>query len=234
MQPHRTPLTLKISGTLFADPDHGGLSATRLKPLIVQLKQLCSDYQVGIVMGGGNIVRGTKDHARLNIDASVAHMMGMLSTQINALFLHNLLQEHGLVSTHLTAISGGTTPTITSDTIAQTLTHSDVLVFSGGTGNPFFSTDTAAILRALQMGAHQVWKATNVAGVFDKDPAKHADAKLLPTVTLTEALAQKLCVMDSTAYALARDHGLKIRIFAMHDTALTDAARDQQVGSTLE
>ncbi len=190
--------------------------------------------QIAIVVGGGNIFRGLSESAR-GMDRSTADYVGMLATVMNAVSLQDALEKRGMVTRVLSAIemSQLAEPYIRRRAIRH-LEKGRVVIFGAGTGNPFFTTDTAAALRAMEIGAEVLLKGTKVSGVFDKDPAKHEDAKQFHRVSFNEVLQQDLRVMDSTAFALCKDNHLPIQVFDMRRPGnIRKAAAGQQVGTLI-
>ncbi len=189
---------------------------------------------LGIVVGGGNIFRGLSASAR-GMDRASADYMGMLATVMNAVALSDALEKHNVVTRVLSAI---TISELAEPYIRRrAMRHLDkgrVVIFAAGTGNPFFTTDTAAALRAMEIGAEVLLKATKVAGVYDKDPAKHQDARLYHRVSFTEALEKDLRVMDSTAFALCRDNSLPIVVFDMNQPGnIREVVRGADIGTLI-
>jgi len=183
----------------------------RIAREVVEVKEL--GVQVALVIGGGNIFRGVAASAR-GMDRATADYMGMLATVINSLALQDALERHGAVTRVMSAIAMHevSEPYIRRRAIRH-LEKGRVTIFAAGTGNPYFSTDTAASLRAMEVGAEVILKATKVDGVYDKDPVLHPDALRYPSVTYLEVLQQDLKVMDSTAISLCRDNALPIVVF---------------------
>lgn len=231
----RTKVLLKLTGTLFLDTQKQ-LCADAITTVIAQLKQLRTTHQFGIVVGGGNFFRGNQHGKKLGIQAAVGHQVGMLATMMNGLILKNLVEQSGLSAALFCAMpSPEVGKPISQQTINDALKQCDVLIFTGGTGNPFFTTDTNAVLRALQIGADVVWKGTNVDGVYDRDPNTDSSAQKLQTLSFADALKQNIGIMDLTAYALAHQHHKKIRIFDIFaKDALIHAAHDATFGSLIE
>lgn len=189
---------------------------------------------LGIVVGGGNIFRGLSASAR-GMDRASADYMGMLATVMNAVALSDALEKHNVVTRVLSAItiSELAEPYIRRRAMRH-LEKGRVVIFAAGTGNPFFTTDTAAALRAMEIGAEVLLKATKVAGVYDKDPAKHQDARLYHRVSFTEALEKDLRVMDSTAFALCRDNSLPIVVFDMNQPGnIREVVRGADIGTLI-
>ena len=169
--------------------------------------------QVGLVVGGGNFFRGVQA-AAINMDRVTADHMGMLATVINSLALQDALERQGIPTRVMTAI---TIPSVAESYIRRRairhLEKGRIVIFAAGTSNPYFSTDTGATLRALEIHAEVVAKATGVNGVYNKDPRKHPDAVMFETVTYHEVLANSLAVMDASAVAMCRENKLPIRVF---------------------
>jgi uridylate kinase len=227
-------ILLKLTGEVFGKP-HEPFSADTVTNLIEQIKQLEPTHQFGIVIGGGNFFRGSKQGKELGLNAETAHQVGMLATMMNGMMLQNLFEKHGVSTKLFSAINcPEVTNAINQHAIHNALLEEKTVIFSGGTGNPFFTTDTNAVLRSLQISADEIWKGTSIDGVYTKDPATHADAQLLTTVTYAQAIEQRLGIMDLTAYSMAQQHKQQIRvfnIFAPH--ALYNAAQDNNFGSII-
>lgn len=228
-------ILLKLSGQLLSKQT-GLIEKEPMLGIIDQVKQLVNaGYRFGIVIGGGNFFRGAQDGQHLQMQRSAADQVGMLATIMNSIILQDLLQQAGLKSLMLSSIAiSGVIDPITPVSIDQGLLSNACILFAGGTGCPYFSTDTNAVVRALQIGAIEIWKGTDVDYVYDADPAKNTNAKPLVKLTFQEALNQKLRVMDMTAFCLAQDHELKIRIFnVLQKNALLNVANDASFGSTI-
>jgi len=228
-------ILLKLTGESFLSPDGQTLSATMINKVVAQIKELSSTHQFGIVVGGGNFFRGRIHGPKLGMTESIAHQVGMLSTMMNGLILKDLLEQQGLNTAIFSAV---TCPQVGSPVSQQTIdaavARGQTTIFTGGTGNPFFTTDTTAVLRGLQIRADEIWKGTKVEGVYSADPIKNPQAQLLKKVTYRQALDEKLGIMDSTALALAQAHDQVIRVFDIfQDKALLNADRDPSFGSTI-
>jgi uridylate kinase len=207
---------LKISGEALMGAEGYGISTDILEHLaaeVVEVAQLGTE--LAIVVGGGNIFRGVSESAK-GMDRASADYVGMLATVMNAVSLQDAIEKRGVVTRVLSAIeiSQIAEPYIRRRAIRH-LEKGRICIFAAGTGNPFFTTDTAAALRAMEIGAEILLKATKVDGVYDKDPRKHADARRYDRVTFTDALHQDLKVMDATAFALCRDNEMPIVVFDM-------------------
>lgn len=208
-------ILLKLSGEGLLGDKSFGVSQEVVDDLVRQIKTIHqSGVDVCLVVGGGNIYRG----AGKDMNRSVADQVGMLATVMNGVFLQDSLKKAGLDTRHLSALD---IPKVCESYIfgkaISYLEKRRVLIFSGGTGNPFFTTDTAAVLRASEMGCDAVFKATQVDGVYDSDPKKNPNAKRFMTVSFEEVIAKELKVMDMTAIALARDNNIPIVVFAQSE-----------------
>lgn len=221
-------ILLKLSGTLLAENN---------KDLVVgvaqQIKTLQSEYSFGIVVGGGNILRGAQS---TGIRRTTADNIGMLATLMNGLMLHDIFSAHNIDTCLMSALHApDIAKTITQHSIDKALTKKRCIIFSGGTGNPYFSTDTNAIVRALQINATQVWKATNVDAIYTADPKKDTTSMPIKKISHEQVLSQKLEILDATAILLAQQHKLAIRVFNIFTpNALKLAAKDSNFGSTIE
>ena len=191
--------------------------------------------QIGIVIGGGNFFRGVSD-AATGMDRTTADYIGMLATVMNAMALHDALNKSGVVARIHSALSvGQVVPPYSNGVAIKQLDNNDVVVFAAGTGNPYFTTDTAASLRALEIKAHIMLKATKVDGVYNKDPVKHKDAVKYTALTYDDALEQRLAVMDTTAVVLCRENNLPMRVFDINDKgALADIVRGENIGTLIQ
>lgn len=207
---------LKLSGESLAGPSKYGLDEKVLTRLSLELKETMElNVQLGIVVGGGNIYRGLQAAGR-GMSRVPADHMGMLATVINAIALQNYLENSGLSTRVLSAISVEelAEPYIRRRAIRH-LEKGRIVIFAAGTGNPFFTTDTAAALRAGEIGADILLKGTRVAGVYDKDPEKFPDAKMLPKLSFREVIGTDIRVMDMTAITFCQDNLIPIRVFNM-------------------
>lgn len=208
-------LCLKISGeALMGDGKHGVIDPVTVHSIadqIVEVKQLGCD--IVVVIGGGNIIRGDVV-AKQGIDRSTADYMGMLATIFNGLALQDAIEKLGFQSRLQSAIpiSAVSEPFIRRKAVRH-LEKGRIVIFSAGTGNPYFSTDTAAVLRSLEINAEIVMKATKVDGVYDKDPVKHSDAVKYDEVSYLEVIDKDLRVMDTSAISLCMDNNLPILVF---------------------
>jgi len=205
---------LKLSGEVLTGDDSYGISATVLNRIAGEIKEVVNlGIEVGIVIGGGNIFRGISADGQ-GIDRVSADYMGMLATLINSLALQNAIEKQGIPSRVLSAIA---MPQVAEPYIRRRATRhlekKRVVIFAAGTGNPYFSTDTAAALRAIEINAEIILKATKVDGIYDKDPLKHSSARKYSDITYLEVLNKGLKVMDATAVSLCMDNTLPMIIF---------------------
>ncbi|HWN69023.1 MAG TPA: UMP kinase, partial [Haliangium sp.] len=226
---------LKLSGEALMGPGGYGIDPATLDQVsreVVMATEL--GVEMGIVVGGGNIFRGLSGSAR-GMDRASADYLGMLATVMNAVALSEQLEKHGVVTRVLSAItiSELAEPYIRRRAMRH-LEKGRICIFAAGTGNPFFTTDTAAALRAMEIGAQVLLKGTKVAGVYDKDPVKHKDARRYHRVSFTEALEKDLGVMDATAFALCRDNDLPIVVFDMNTPGnIREVVRGADIGTLI-
>ncbi len=227
-------ILLKLTGEIFLAKD-GRLSADFTRALIKQVHTLKNSFDIGIVIGGGNFFRGSQHGQRLGIRSSVGHQIGMLATMMNGIMLKDLLEQNNVSAELLCAMpSPEIGKPISQQTINTSLLAGKLLIFTGGTGNPFFTTDTTAVLRALQIQADVVWKGTSVDGVYSSDPRQDLNAKKLKKISFQQAIDQRLKIMDLTALAMAEQHEMTVRVFDIFaPNALIDAAQNPQFGSTI-
>jgi len=226
-------LLLKLSGEALMGDRAFGLDPrflARIASDVVQVHEL--GVGIALVVGGGNIFRG--GHAEdLGMDRGTADNMGMLATVINGLALQDALERRGATTRLLTAMEmrAMAEPFIRRRALRH-LERGRIVIISGGTGNPYFTTDTAASLRALELRCEVILKATSVDGVYDKDPKKHRDAVRIPKVTFDEALQKRLRVMDATALSLCRDNDLPIVVFSLQEEGnLRRVVLGEEIGS---
>lgn len=236
MVPAYKRILLKLSGEALMGSEKYGVDPEVCRKIAISVQELTKHgVQVGIVIGGGNIFRGIKGtHA--GMDRTPADHIGMLATIINGIALQQAFERISCESRIMSAIA--------CDVMAESynwknalkyLDQGIVLIFVGGTGNPYFTTDSAAALRALEINAEILIKATKVDGVYDKDPIKYSDAVKYHRISYLDVFARKLQVMDATAIALCRENGLPIRVFNIfEDSALKQAVCNQTVGTIVE
>ncbi len=213
-------IILKLSGEVLANPDNGEVIDGDILFRICQEVKSVYDLgvEIGLVIGGGNIFRGIQGAEIRNIARTTGDYMGMLATTINSLALMDCLEKLDVPVRVLSAIEMNRVaePYILRRATRH-LERERVVIFAGGTGNPYFSTDTTAALRANEIGAEVILKATKVDGVYDKDPMKHSDAKKYDKIAFIDALKQGLKVMDATAFAMCMDNSLPILIFNLNE-----------------
>jgi uridylate kinase len=224
---------LKVSGEALAGERGVGLDFAVVERLADEIKAVKeTGAGLGVVIGGGNILRGTAA-SRQGIDRVSADYMGMLATVINALGVQDILERKGVDTRVMTAIrmEALAEPYIRRRAIRH-LEKGRVVLFAGGTGNPYFSTDTAAVLRALEIEAGIILKGTNVDGVYTADPKKDPDAKFLPELSFQEAIVRGLGVMDGNAFGLCKDNNLPISVFNISQSgAIARILRGERVGT---
>ena len=210
-------ILLKLSGEALQGDKGYGISRAIIQSIALELKEVhAMGIDIAIVIGGGNIFRGVAASAE-GMDRSAADYMGMLATVINSLALQEVLESHDVPTRVQTAleISRLAEPYIRRRAIRH-LEKNRLVIFAAGTGNPYFSTDTAAALRAMEIHADVLLKATKVDGIYNKDPAKHSDATKFQHLNYLEVLQRDLKVMDSTAISLCRDNNLPLLVFDLH------------------
>src|ERR1700681_954076 len=207
-------ILLKLSGEAMAGPASFGIDPERVKDLAQEIASIAQQgVEIGVVVGGGNIFRGVAAAAR-NMDRVTGDHMGMLATVINSLALSDALEQMGVQTRVMSAIEMHEVaePYIRRRAIRH-LEKGRIVIFAAGTSNPYFSTDTAATLRALEIRAEIIAKATRVDGVYDKDPLKFTDAVMYREVSYLDVLSKPLGVMDASAVAMCRDNHLPIIVF---------------------
>jgi uridylate kinase len=224
---------LKLSGEALAGERGVGLDYGVVEHLAEQIRAVhARGVQLGLVVGGGNIVRGTAA-SQEGLDRVSADYMGMLATVINALALQNVLEHQGLETRVMTAIrmESVAEPYIRRRAIRH-MEKGRLTIFAAGTGNPFFSTDTAAVLRALEIDAEVILKATTVDGVYTGDPKMDPDAKFIPELTFQEAIVKGYAVMDANAFGLCKANGLPIVVFNIQQPgAILRVLEGERVGT---
>ncbi len=226
-------ILLKLSGEALAGEKKFGLDFDTINPICKAIAESAKlGAEIGIVVGGGNFWRGRSSGA---MDRTRADHIGMLGTAMNALAVADALEEQGVTVRVQTAISMQQVaePYIRNRAVRH-LEKGRVVIFGCGTGNPFFSTDTAASLRAAEIEADVIFKATMADGVYDKDPNKYEDAVKYDTVTCSEVLAKNLGVMDSTTASMCKDNGIPILVFNLKNPQnIVDAVKGENVGTVV-
>jgi len=229
-------ILLKLSGEALMSETGGSIDPDIVQRLANEVKDLCdAGIQVGLVIGGGNILRGG-EKASEGLNRVTGDQMGMLATVINALAMQDALEFLGQPVRVMTALKINQ---VCEDYIRRRavrhLEKGRVTIFAAGTGNPFFTTDTAASLRAIEIDAQLMIKATKVKGVYSADPNKYSDAVFYPRLTYDEAIDQRLNVMDTTALVLCRDNNLPMRVMNIFEPgAVMRLMRGEDIGSLIE
>ncbi len=229
-------ILLKLSGEALMSASGGSIDAEIVKRLAVEIKELCdAGLEVALVIGGGNILRGAKK-ADEGLDRVTSDQMGMLATVINALALQDSLEHIGQPVRVMSALKINQ---VCEDYIRRKairhLEKKRVVIFAAGTGNPFFTTDSAASLRAIEINAQLMVKATKVKGVYSADPEKVPDAVFYPRLTYDEAIDQRLNVMDTTALVLCQENNLPMRVMNIFEPgAVMRLMQGEDIGSLIE
>lgn len=229
-------ILLKLSGEALTGQEAFGIDPKVLDRMALEIGQLVGiGVQVGLVIGGGNLFRGAALNAA-GLDRVTGDHMGMLATVMNALALRDALERANINSRVMSAIPmSGVVDHYDRRHAMRALEDGDVVVFAAGTGNPFFTTDSAACLRGIEIDAGLVLKATKVDGVYDKDPVKNKGAKKFERLSYDQVLEMKLGVMDLTAICLCRDHGMPVRVFQMDKPgALLSIVMGESEGTLIE
>lgn len=216
-------ILLKISGEFFVGRSSFGIDVETIKNITLDIQNVQKlGVQIALVLGGGNFLRGI-DLARNGLDRVASDQMGMLATIMNGIALRSELTQQGIDTTLMSSV---TIPTFVEKferyRAMKQLNDGTVLIFSGGIGCPLFSTDSAASLHAIEVGANIVFKATKVDGIYSDDPLKNPKAELLKKLTHDEAIRRQLKVMDMAALCLCRDHHMPIRVFNMNKPGLLE------------
>lgn len=227
---------LKLSGEALAGDKGFGFDFDTIREFARQVKSISDDgAQIGMVIGGGNIVRGSQI-SKMGMDRVSADYMGMLGTVINALAFQDVLEREGLDTRVMTAIRMEeiAEPYIRRRAIRH-LEKGRAVIFAAGTGNPYFSTDTAAVLRGIQMKADIIIKATSVDGVYNADPKKDATAQKFDTISFSDVVSKELKVMDHTAITLCKENNLPLIVLNIHTKGIVAAAlRGEPVGTLVK
>lgn len=209
-------ILLKLSGEALAGDKKTGFDEETVRKVALQVKQLVEDgIQVGIVIGGGNFWRGRSSE---NIDRTKADQIGMLATVMNCIYTSEIFRSAGMNTEILTPFECGSfTKLFSKDRANKYFSQGKVVFFAGGTGHPYFSTDTGVVLRAVEVEAEVILLAKAVDGVYNDDPRKNPDAKKYGEVTIDEVIAKNLQVVDMTASILARDNKMPMRVFGLNE-----------------
>lgn len=234
-KPKYTRILLKLSGEALAGKQGFGVDLTVLQNLALDIKEIHAlGIQIAIVIGGGNIFRGMSA-SEAGMDRASADYMGMLATVMNGLALQDALEKVGVFTRVQSAIEmQEVAEPYIRRRAERHLEKNRVVIFAAGTGNPFFTTDTAAALRACEIGANVMLKATKVDGIYDSDPVKNPDAVKFDEITYLDVLNKKLQVMDSTAISLCMDHKLPIIVFNLNKRgSMKDVVCGKHVGTLI-
>lgn len=229
-------ILLKLSGEALMGGQNGGIDPQTIRRLALEVAELCdAGVEVGLVIGGGNIIRGAQT-AGEGLERTTGDYMGMLATVLNALAMQDALEFQGRSTRVMSALKINQ---VCEDYIRRRairhLEKGRVVIFAAGTGNPFFTTDTAASLRAIEINADLLIKATKVDGVYTADPMKDPNAQLYHRLTYDEALDQRLNVMDASALVLCRDHNMPLRVMNIFEPgAVMRLVRGEDIGSLIE
>ena len=226
---------LKLSGEALMGSQSFGIDPKVMNRLAEEIKPIWEDgEEIAIVIGGGNIFRGLSGAAQ-GMDRAQADNMGMLATVINCLSLQDTFEHHGMDCRVMSALEiHQVAETYIRRRAIRHLEKGRITIFAAGTGNPYFTTDTGAALRACEINAEILMKATNVDGVYDSDPRKNPDAKKFDTITYSDVLNRDLKVMDATATALCRDNKMPIMVFDINEPGCFErAVSGQNVGTTV-
>ncbi len=228
---------LKLSGEALLGPLEFGIDPRVVQSIARELAAVHAlGVEIGMVLGGGNVFRGVAAAARGGVDRVTGDQMGMLATVMNSLAFQDGLEELGLETRVLSAI---TMPQVAEPFIRRRairhLEKGRIVILAAGTGNPYFTTDTAAALRAMELRAEVLMKATKVDGIYDKDPKSHGDAVLIPEISYRDVLARRLAVMDATAITLCMDNRMPILVFNLtRPGSVVAAVRGEPIGSIVK
>ena len=209
-------ILLKLSGEALAGDKKTGFDEETVRRVALQVKRIVDQgTQVGIVIGGGNFWRGRSSE---NIDRTKADQIGMLATVMNCIYVSEIFRSVGMMTNILTPFEiGSFTKLFSKDRANKYFSRGQVVFFAGGTGHPYFSTDTGVVLRAVEVDADVILLAKSIDGVYDSDPAKNPDAKRFDEITIDEVIARNLQVVDMTASILARDNKMPMWVFSLNE-----------------
>ncbi len=224
-------ILLKLSGEALAGDKHTGFDEATVREVALQVKQLVDDgYQVGIVTGGGNFWRGRSSE---NIDRTKADQIGMLATVMNCIYVSEIFRSVGMKTSVLTPFECGSfTKLFSKDRANKYFDRGMVVFFAGGTGHPYFSTDTGVVLRAVEVEAEVILLAKSIDGVYNADPAKDPTAKKYSEITIDEVIAKNLQVVDMTASILARDNKMPMWVFGLNEeNSIVNAIKGRFTGT---
>ena len=226
-------IILKLSGEALAGPKERGFDEETVRGVARQVKKLLKKgHEIGIVTGGGNFWRGRTGN---EIDRVKADQIGMLATVMNCIYVSEIFRTEGMKTEVLTPfVCGSFTKLFSKDTAVRAMKKGRVVFFAGGTGHPFFTTDTGIMRRAAEVEAEVVLMAKNIDGVYDSDPAVNPDAKRYDVLTIDEVIDQRLQALDLTASIMAKDNGMTLRVFALQEEdSIVKAASGTFNGTTI-
>lgn len=226
-------ILLKLSGEALAGEKKTGFDEATVRKVALQVKELVDDgMQVGIVIGGGNFWRGRTSE---NIDRTKADQIGMLATVMNCIYVSEIFRSVGMMTNILTPFECGSfTKLFSKDRANKYFEHKQVVFFAGGTGHPYFSTDTGVVLRAIEVEADVILLAKAVDGVYDSDPSRNPDARKYDEVSIHEVIAKNLQVVDMTASILARDNKMPMWVFGLNgENSIVNAAKGSFQGTRI-
>lgn len=235
-EPRYRRVLLKVSGEALAGKGGFGVEPETLGYMAGEIAKVhATGVQTAVVVGGGNYIRGEAFSVKGGLDRTVADQMGMMATIINALALQAAIEQRGVPTRVQSAINvAAVCESFIRRRAERHMEKGRVVVFAAGTGNPYFTTDTAAVLRALEIEADLLMKATKVDGVYDKDPKKHADAVRYDTISFDDVISKRLEVMDQTAFTMCREHHLPVIVLDLNQPdAMVRAVRGEAVGTVV-
>lgn len=224
-------ILLKLSGEALAGEKKTGFDEETVRGVALQVKELVDDgIEVGIVIGGGNFWRGRSSE---NIDRTKADQIGMLATVMNCIYVSEIFRSVGMMTNILTPFEiGSFTKLFSKDRANKYFAKGMVVFFAGGTGHPYFSTDTGVVLRAIEVEADAIYLAKSIDAVYDDDPAKNPNAKRYDSVSIDEVIAKNLQVVDMTASILARDNKMPMRVFGLgEENSIVNAVKGKFTGT---
>ena len=226
-------ILLKLSGECLGQEKCGGIDFDKVLETCEEIKKISKSVQIGIVVGGGNFWRGRSNQ---HMDRPTADNIGMLATVMNSLVLSDAFRQIGVEAKVLTSIEiNKVAETFTKEKANQAFAENKIVIFAGGTGNPFFSTDTASSLRAIEIEADIILKGTNVEGVYDKDPNKYQDAVKYDEISYEEVLNKQLKVMDLTAISMCMENKMPIIVYNMNDkNNLNKIIKEKPIGTIVK
>ena len=226
-------ILLKLSGEALAGDKKTGFDEATVLGIAAQVKMLADEgVQIAVVTGGGNFWRGRSSK---NMDRTKADQIGMMATVMNCIYVSEIFRSQGLKTRVMTPfVCGSFTELFSKDLAVGALESGEVVFFAGGTGHPYFSTDTATLLRAIEIEADEILLAKSIDGVYDDDPKDHPDAKKYTEVTIDEVIAKNLKVVDMTASILARDNRMPMYVFGLNEeNSILRAARGEIDGTSV-